>query len=414
MKKSLILGLLLTTLSQADVLTLQSCLDKALTTHPDVKAWLLKVRQEHESVKSAKGDWLPQISASAEYDPQRTYVMPQMGEFHTINDNGWTAGISLKQKVYDFSKTSYRIEASKLHKKIAELSYEEAKALMRYRVRNAYALVLVQKEALTSRQKDLEAKQALYEQAKALVRQGLKTRADESRFLSSVKQAEDALALATAAYEKARIALEQLIGEKLGPDTGFDTTLLTRNPAATPPALDTVLQSNLTLKIARQNVDVSEADYRSVKAEHFGSVDVIADASHFETLSNYDTTLLGIRYAVPLYTGGKLNAQAQRSKIARMVAQQNADSRRRAIVQETESLMADLDEAKKRIEARKAQLEAARETKELIEARYKEGLSTYMEVLDAEAIWLDARLGLLGARYTLLEKHYRLEYLNAQ
>ena len=414
MKKSLILGLLLSTLCQADLLSLQTCLDKALETHPDVKAWLLKVHQERQNVKSAKGDWLPQISVSAEYDPQRTYVMPQMGRFHTVDDDGWTAGISLKQKVYDFSKTSYRIESSKLHKKIAELSYEEAKALMRYRVRNAYALVLVQKEALTSRQKDLEAKQALYEQAKALVRQGLKTRADESRFLSSVKQAEDALALATAAYEKARITLEQLIGEKLGPDTDFDTALLTRSPAAAAPALDSVLRSNLSLKIARQNVDVSEATYRSVEAEHFGSVDVIADASHFETLSNYDTTLLGVRYAVPLYTGGKLTAQAQRSKIASMVARQNAESRRRAVVQETESLMADLDEAKKRIEAREAQLEAARETKELIEARYKEGLSTYMEVLDAEAIWLDARLGLLGARYTLLEKHYRLEYLNAQ
>ncbi|WP_456322794.1 TolC family protein [Hydrogenimonas sp.] len=399
----------------AELLTLGSCIDKALQTHPDVRAFMLKVKEQHEGVKVQKGAWRPQVSAYAEYDPQRTYVIPQNGQFHTIDDNGWTAGISVTQKIFDFSKTSHTIESSKIKHEISALSFEEAKALMRYRIRIAYAQLLVQKASLTAREKDLDAKKALYEQAKALVEQGLKTRADESRFLSAVRQAEDALAMARAAYKKAKISLELYIGEPIAESTTFEEGLLSEK---TVPAIVTdekrVLENNLQLQIAKKSEDASHELYKSKLAEHYGSLDIVAEAKHFDELSRYDTTLLGIRYAVPIYSGGRLSAQAQQAKISTMVADEEKESKRRAILEEVKALQADLEEVKKRIEARRSQTVSAEETKVLIEARYEEGLSTYMEVLDAEAVWLDAKLGLLDAFYTRLDRLYRLEYLNAK
>jgi len=414
MNKTIIPIFLSALLLHAQTLTLESCIDKALSSHPDVKRFLLETERQKEGVNSAKSAWMPQISAYGEYDVQRTYVMPQNGAFHTIDDDGWAVGASLRQKVYDFSATTGHIEASKLRHEIARLSLEEARALMRYRVRNSYALVLVQKEAMRSRQKDLEAKKAMYEQAKALVEQGLKTRADESRFLSAVRQADDALAQAAAAYEKALIALRQLVGEEIPSTATFEERPLREETVVRFASENEVLEKNPGLRIAKENIGVYEATYKSAKAEHFGSIDIVADASHFDTLSRYDTTLLGVRYAVPIYSGGRLTAQAQQAKIARMIAAETEASRRKELLQEVRSIYADLREADKRIEAREAQLVSAGETKELVEARYKEGLSTYMEVLDAEAMWLDAKLGLLSARYAKLERIYRLEYLNAQ
>ena len=414
MNKTIISIFLSALILHAQTLTLESCIDKALKSHPDVKQFLLETNRQQEGVKSAKSAWMPQISAYGEYDLQHTYVMPQNGAFHTIDDDGWAAGVSLRQKVYDFSKTAGHVEASKIRHEISRLSLEEARALMRYRVRNAYALVLVQKEAMRSRRKDLEAKKAMYEQATALVKQGLKTRADESRFLSSVRQAEDNLAQSVAAYEKALVALEQLIGEEIPSTASFDETPLKENIAAPLGSEKEIVEKNPGLRIAKESVGLYEATYRSAKAEHFGSVDIVADASHFDTLSRYDSTLLGIRYAVPIYSGGRLTAQAQQARIDRMIASEAEASRRRELLQEVRSIRADLRESDKRIEAREAQLLSAVQTKELVEARYREGLSTYMEVLDAEAMWLDAKLGLLAARYNKLERTYRMEYLNGQ
>ena len=58
-----------------------------------------------------------------------------------------------------------------------------------------------------------------------------------------------------------------------------------------------------------------------------------------------------------------------------------------------------------------AQLEAATSTSNLLEARYKEGLATYIEVLDAISLVLNARLGVLEAYYSKSIAINRIEYL---
>ncbi|WP_457596262.1 TolC family protein [Hydrogenimonas sp.] len=413
MKRTLLLFSTLLTLAQADTLRLSECIESALKTHPDIQAWALKTRQAHEGVKAARGAWLPQIAAYAEYDPQRTYVMPQMGTFHTIDDSGWAVGASLTQKVYDFSKTSSRIEASEIQKRITHLSLDEAKALMRYRVRSTYALVVAQEAAIEARRKDLEAKKALYDQARALVAQGLKTRADESRFFSALKGAQAALADTTAAYEKAIITLASLIGRPIAPDTAFEPAVLQSLPAVAG-SVEDVARQNLKLAIGQSDEERAEATYRATRAEHFGSIDIVADASHFDTLNRYDTTLLGVRYSLPIYSGGRLSAQEQQAKIAAMVARANLQSAKREVVSEAEGILSDLKALEERIEAMKAQLASAEETRKLIHARYGEGLATYIEVLDAEAVKLEASLGLIEARLAMAQRIYRWEYLHAK
>ena len=400
---------------QAELLSLDTCIDKALATHPDVRTFMLKVQQQNEGVKMERGALLPKVSIYAEYDPQRTYVIPLNGEFNTIDSDGWSVGISASQKLYDFSKSSHSIQSAKIRHEVSRLSLEEVKALMRYRIRVAYAQILVQEAALDARRKDLEAKKALYEQARALVKQGLKTRADESRFLTSVRQAEDALALAQADYKKARITLEEYIGERIAEDTRFEEWRLNGSegqPENSDP--DKVVANNLQIKIAQKSREASYESYRSKRVERFGSIDLVAEASHFDTLSSYDSTVIGIRYSAPIYSGGRLSAQAQQSRIEEMVSAEGRESKKRSVDKEVRSLLADLSEVRKRIDARRSQLHSAEETKSLIKARYEQGLATYMEVLDSEAVWLDAKLGLLNTYYTRLEQLYRLEYLNGK
>ncbi len=400
---------------QAKLLRLNDCIDRALATHPDVRAFMLKVQQQKEGIRMEQSVRLPQISIHAEYDPQRTYLMSQNGASNIINSDSWSAGISVSQQLFDFSRSSHAIRSAKIRHEISRLSLEEAKALMRYEIRVAYALLLVQKAALKARKKDLVAKKALYEQAKALVKQGLKTKADESRFLSSVRQAEDALAIAQASYEKARITLEQYIGEPIPRGTRFEDWRL-KNAAKSSLHADPrqVLANNLQVRIAQKNREASYEQFRATELERFGTVNLIAEADHFDTLSRYDSTVVGVRYSAPIYSGGRLSAQAQQSRIAEMVSAAEKDSKKRAVTKEARSILADLKETRKRIAARLSQLRSADETKALIKARYEQGLATYMEVLDAEAVWLDAELGLLSAYYTRLERQSRLEYLNAK
>ncbi len=172
-----------------------------------------------------------------------------------------------------------------------------------------------------------------------------------------------------------------------------------------------IFNKNYQIKIAQSREKSALELYRAKRAERFGSIDLVAEANHFDTLSRYDTTTLGIRYKVSLYSGGAIKTQIEQSKIAALVAAKEKDAKKLAIDEEVASIKVDLEQIQQQIAARKAQIQWAQETRNLIEARYEQGLATYMEVLDAQAVWLDAKLGLLESYFNREQSIYRLEYL---
>ncbi len=410
----LLINLLFVSSLYADTLTLQESIEKTLLNHPDIKSFMLKTKQSKQSSDAVFADYLPQINLHAEYNPLQTYALPVNGSFNTIDDDGWGVGLSLKQKIWDFSKTSSKIKASKLDEEISQLSLQDAKALMTYKVKSLYGLMVVHNEAIQVRQKDLEAKKAYYAQANALVKQGLTTDADASRFLSSVYVAKDNLAIAIATHEKARIALSLYIGEEIKNDTELEYGVITKEHDFAEDVGKEILESNYQIKIDTQNIDKNSLLHKSAQASHFGSFDVVASYYQLDTLNSYDSRLIGITYNVPLYSGGKTSAETQKARIDIRLAQEQKASRMLALKEEIGTLLIDIQRYDKTIEAKQAQENSANQTKEVLEARYKEGLSTYIEVLDSISLVLNAKLGVLEAYYSKSTAINRIEYLRGK
>jgi len=413
MLRLLVLTLFLTLQLQAQYLSQEVAIQKALNYHPDIKRFILQVTSAQEGVKGSRSDYLPQLHLNAEYDPQRTYVLPQNGQFNTIDSDGWQAGVVLNQKIWDFGKTLSAIDAAKADTKIATLSLTDAKALLAYNVKLQYNLMVVQRKAVEVRQKDLEAKEALYKQSDAMVKQGMKTRADSTRFLSAYYVAQDNLSIAEASFEKARVALSLYIGEAVSNDVTLQEDVLSSTQHEEVSYSD-LANSNPQLLSVKESLHKSSLVYESVHASHYGSIDAVASYNHQDTLNTYDATLVGITLTIPLYVGGRISAQAQQAKLAEESAKANYDSRSLALQQELQALQVDLGRYEKTIEAKKAQLEASKETMTLLNARYKEGLSTYIEVLDATALYLNAELGLLEAYYSRGVIINRVDYLQGK
>ena len=396
----------------AQALTLDSCIQKALQTHPDIKRFILQVKHSKKGVDVAQADYLPQISLNAEYDPTTTYVMPSNGIFQTHEDDGWRAGATLRQKIWDFSKTTSLIKAQETREEIANLSLHDAKALLAYKVKLQYELALVQQKAISVRQKDLKAKEELYKQAKALVKQGMKTYADSTRLLSSVCVAKDNLAVSGSNFTKAQTVLSLYNSEPISQEVTLDNNLSASCGHVINEAR--MLQNSLFLKILQKNVRKSELLYKAAKATRYGSIDAIASYTHQETLNAYDTAMIGVMLNIPLYSGGRLSAQEKQAIINKQSAKNEYNAKVLALKEEFESLLIDLKRYEYTIKAKSSQLQSARQTKTVINARYKEGLATYIEVLDATALMLDAQLGLLQANYGRSSIIHRIEYLQGK
>ena len=398
----------------AGVLTMQESIDKTLKNHPDIKSFILNVKQSTEGYNQVYADYLPQVALQGQYNVVQTFVMPSNGSFNTLDDDGWNVGVSLRQKVWDFDKTSSLVRASKLQEDISKLSLKEAKAFLAYKVKSLYKTMILQKEAIKVRKEDVKTKEAYYEQAKALVKEGLKTDADASRFLSSVYIAKDELAIAKSLYEKARKSLSLYMGEDIEDDVKLEDDLL---KTAYDFARDTkkeVLESNYQLKIRSQNINKSTLFYKSAKASHYGSLDAVASYNHFDTLNSYDSKLAGISLSIPLYSGGRVSAEVQQAQIGVQIAKEKELSLQLALEDEINRLLIDIKRYNKTIEAKESQITAAQKTKKVLEARYKEGLTTYIEVLDAVFVELNAKLGLLGAYYSKSVAIDQIEYLKGK
>ena len=393
-------------------LTLQSCIQKALHTHPDIKRFLLQVRSSQKEVDITRSDYLPQLSLAAEYDPTRTYVLPTNGIFHTRDDDGWQVGVTLKQKIWDFSRTSSLIKAQETQQEIAGLSLQDAKALLAYKVKLQYELVLVQQKAIEVRKHDFQAKKALYEQALAFVDQGLKTRADATRFFSSTSIAKDNLAIAESNLAKAEMMLSLYIGEPVPHNTILESPGI--RMVANRVDEQAVLDHSPVLQGLKKKIEKNEFLYQATKASHYGSIDAVASYSHTDTLNSYDSTLAGVMLSIPLYTGGRLSAREEQAFIDKQSAGSEYDAKVLELKQELRTLLSDLKRYRHTIEAKKAQYKSASQTEEVMKGRYQEGLATYIEVLDATAVKLDAQLGLLQATYDRNRTIHRLEYLQGK
>jgi outer membrane protein TolC len=125
-------------------------------------------------------------------------------------------------------------------------------------------------------------------------------------------------------------------------------------------------------------------------------------------------SLIGVTFKVPLYSGGRIDAQTQQAHIAKEIAKESYNSKKLLIQEEVESMLIDLQRYKHTLRAKESLINSSKATKEIVEARYKEGLATYVEILDAASTHLYAELGLIEAKFAINKITNRLEYLQGE
>lgn len=411
--KSVFLYIFIFALS-AEALTLEECIDKTLKNHPDIKKLSLGVAQSKSLVDVAKADYMPQINVGAQYNPHNTFALPQNGEFKTITHDNWQVDAQINQKIYDFSKTDSTVKAYEKNQNIASLSLDDTKALLIYNVKNSYNLALLQTKALEVREKDLQAKDELYKQTEALVKEGIKTKADATSILSALYVAKDALAVTKADLNKALLTLSFYTGEKIDFNTALVDNTTSQNIQNEKSLLEDMLAKNYLLKSFKEEIERDGLIYDATKAQNYGSIDAVASFTHQNSINQYDTSLVGVSVKVPIYSGGRISAQTEQARISKEMTKEAYNSKKLLLEEEAQSLVIDLDRYKHTIKAKEALIESSKATKEVVEARYKEGVSTYIEILDATSTNLQAELGLLEARFAVNKIINRLEYLQGE
>lgn len=215
------------------------------------------------------------------------------------------------------------------------------------------------------------------------------------------------------ALRRERAILENAIAVLLGlPPSEFSIPFTPLK--GEPPHIPLTVPSRLLVKRpdirrAERNLAAANARIGVAAAEFYPQVNIRADAglasSHYSNLfdSRSFTWGIGPNISIPLFEGGRLSANLERTRAA--YAEQYASYRQTIIdaFGEVEDALVSVQLLKKQDEANQLAVEASRQAYDLSQRQFEGGLVNYLNVLDTERVLLEnSRLEsrIRGQRYT--------------
>lgn len=154
-----------------DVLSIEDCVNVALTNSPAVKKAQQTLLAAKARVGMAKSDYFPKLNAKTGYGYNGDFI-------HSSNTNSYAANVGLSQLIYNFGKTGANINMRKFQvlSSEADLNNEVLKTI--FDVREKYYGVLAAKANIDVQEAYVQVNERQYIRTKAYFEEGLKSKID--------------------------------------------------------------------------------------------------------------------------------------------------------------------------------------------------------------------------------------------
>ncbi len=172
-------------------------------------------------VGQAKSDFFPGISASGGYSASNLW---NNNGISGGNDYYYTAGVSLRQLIFNFGKTNSQIKLQKFNKISAEFDLEYTNLKTAYDVKSAYYGVLAARALVDVAKSNLEINKRQYEQIKAFFEEGLRSRIDFVNAEVNLSNSQIELIAAQTAYENTLVKLNNAMYVAYAPNYSIKNT----------------------------------------------------------------------------------------------------------------------------------------------------------------------------------------------
>lgn len=229
-----------------------------------------------------------------------------------------------------------------------------------------------------------------------------------ARAQTAYEAARGEVARSAAAVTQARLVLELLAGQPL-PDVLLpsvqvaETTALPDIPAGLPAS---VLLQRPDLRTAEQQLQAAAYDVGAARAARFPRLTLTASAGLrspeldglFRSGGGFWSLLPNLE--IPLFDAGLRRAQVDVTEATRREVMANYEAALQSAFREVADALAVRDSLAERLDAQRAQVEAAERSLNLAEQSYRLGGSSQLELLDAQRQLAAARQGLVALRQT--------------
>ncbi len=401
-------------------LSLKQAIEIALSPEGSAEVQMAQesIREVQARSQQSRAELLPHLGASVGFQnqtrnlealglqPSPLFRPPtRVGPFTTFD-----ARTNLTQTIFHLGSIR-RFQASRIGVRVAQTEKENIEERTAAQVARFYLEALRNRAGLDAARANLELATALADLAENQKEAGIGTGIEVTRAQVQVSNEQQRLLGAEQQHRQSLLRLLKLIGIRLDANLTL-TENLTHTPvqvADMQEALAIAFRSRSDLQAHQKREEQADLDYRAARSDRIPSLSGFAG---YGTIgSGIDSAIptwnLGISLELPVFDGGKIDAHRAESLSKLRRERIEMQDLRRQIELEVRLAFAGINLAREQITVAKEGLQLAQQEVEQARRRYQAGITSSLEVTDAQTRLERARENQITALF-----NYSLERIN--
>jgi len=324
------------------------------------------------------------------------------------------SGLSINQLVTDFGRTSSLVQSSKLRAQAQQQVIEITRAQILLQTDRAYFGALRAQSVLQVAQQTVTARQLVVDQVTALAQSNLKSQLDVS--FARVNLADARLLLASAQNDvSARLAelatalgipgqTQYTLAEEPMPDTLPDQVM---------PLISEAIQKRPELSDLRLEQEAAKRFEQAERALAYPSISMVGSAGFApaaqQAIPNHFGAV-GVNLNIPLFNGGLFKARRSEAEFRTRAAAENVKDLENRVVRDVRVAYLNAKTAYERVGLTAQLLDQAKLALDLSQSRYDLGLSSMIELSQAQLNLTGAQIAVASAKYDYQIQRALLDY----
>lgn len=374
-------------------LSLDESVDYALKHNPSIQIASKDKEQSEWGVGEAKAGSSPTLSLGSSYNRQ--------GQGDADGKDSSSSSVRMNWQLYNGGRTDAQIDQAKLGVTSADLNVEKAKEQVKldtttdyYAVLQANNMLDVNKQTVDNLQEHLNIVQAKYDA-------GVVAKSDLLRSQVELANAQQNLIKAQNQRDLAVTALLNAMNMDVGTELQLKDELKYQPDTRTlDDLIDAAKQNRPEMALTKTSIDSANNSVKIAESNNSPSISASASmGSNDSLLPSNDNWSVGLSASWNIFDGGVTKSKVNEAKAALDKAKIQADQTADSIEQEVRSDYLSMKEAEKRLETTEVAVNQANEDLYIAQEKYKAGVGTNLDVIDAQLAYTQAKTNHIQALY---------------
>jgi outer membrane protein len=392
---------------RAETLTLADARAEAIRVHPRITVAELQARSAHEEVIAARAGYLPTLALNAtgvDTGEQVTRVAAGSLSNSQLYDRVGV-GATISQTITDFGRTGNLTASAKERSAAAKENVIATRAQIILAVDRAYFSALAASAIEKVAEQTLSTRKLFYQRTESLANNRLRSELDVRFAQVSVGEAKLLADDAANNLHGALASLASLLGRHtlngvtLAPAPSFNLNLPTEAEPLIAEALDHRPEILAQRSLVKADRDLARAarDQRLPTIAAVGAVGVVPEGSaqHFE----HDYAAVGVNVNLPLFTGGLYYAREKEAELREAATEASLRDLENNVIRDVQLAWFAAQHAHERLSLTASLLENANAAHQLAQSRFDQGLSSIIELNQAEIAQTNAQIAHASAEF---------------